>query len=64
MLLAAAFFWSLLIWFNSWLDIFLNEINLVLSSFIWTIFWTLGYDTIYGFQDIKDDEIIGQNQPQ
>ena len=23
------------------------------------IFWTLGYDTIYGCQDIKDDEIIG-----
>jgi len=23
------------------------------------IFWTLGYDTIYGFQDLKDDEIIG-----
>ena len=23
------------------------------------IFWTLGYDTIYGFQDIKEDEIIG-----
>ena len=23
------------------------------------IFWTLGYDTIYGFQDVKDDEIIG-----
>ena len=23
------------------------------------IFWTLGYDTIYGLQDIKDDEIIG-----
>ena len=23
------------------------------------IFWTLGYDTIYGFQDILDDEIIG-----
>jgi len=23
------------------------------------IFWTLGYDTIYGFQDIKGDEIIG-----
>ena len=23
------------------------------------IFWTLGYDTVYGFQDIKDDEIIG-----
>ena len=23
------------------------------------IFWTLGYDTIYGYQDIYDDEIIG-----
>src|SRR6056300_1121879 len=23
------------------------------------IFWTLGYDTIYGYQDIRDDEIIG-----
>ena len=23
------------------------------------IFWTLGYDTIYGLQDIYDDEIIG-----
>jgi len=23
------------------------------------IFWTLGYDTIYGLQDILDDEIIG-----
>ncbi len=23
------------------------------------IFWTLGYDTIYGYQDLEDDEIIG-----
>ena len=23
------------------------------------IFWTLGYDTVYGYQDITDDEIIG-----
>ena len=23
------------------------------------IFWTLGYDTIYGVQDLEDDEIIG-----
>tara|TARA_B100001540_G_C15757944_1_gene620245 strand:- start:685 stop:1545 length:861 start_codon:yes stop_codon:yes gene_type:complete len=23
------------------------------------IFWTLGYDTIYGLQDLRDDEIIG-----
>ena len=27
--------------------------------YIGAIFWTLGYDTIYGFQDIKDDEVIG-----
>ena len=27
--------------------------------YIGAIFWTLGYDTIYGYQDIKDDEIIG-----
>ena len=27
--------------------------------YVAAIFWTLGYDTIYGIQDIKDDEIIG-----
>ena len=27
--------------------------------YVGAIFWTLGYDTIYGYQDIKDDEIIG-----
>jgi len=27
--------------------------------YVGAIFWTLGYDTIYAFQDIKDDEIIG-----
>ena len=27
--------------------------------YISAIFWTLGYDTIYGLQDINDDEIIG-----
>ena len=30
-----------------------------LIFYVGAIFWTLGYDTIYGFQDIKDDEIIG-----
>ena len=36
--------------------------NLTLEPIIFyvgAIFWTLGYDTIYGYQDIKDDEIIG-----
>ena len=27
--------------------------------YLGAIFWTLAYDTIYGYQDIKDDEIIG-----
>jgi len=37
-----------------------GEINVVAIIFyLGAIFWTLGYDTIYGFQDIKDDEIIG-----
>ena len=30
-----------------------------LLLYISAIFWTLGYDTIYGLQDIRDDEIIG-----
>ena len=42
-----------------WSSIF-GEINLIpLIFYIGAIFWTLAYDTIYGFQDIKDDEIIG-----
>ena len=36
-------------------NISINVILLYLSA----IFWTLGYDTIYGAQDIIDDEIIG-----
>jgi 4-hydroxybenzoate polyprenyl transferase len=37
-----------------------GEINAIAIIFyLGAIFWTLGYDTIYGFQDIKDDEIIG-----
>jgi len=36
--------------------------NLSIEPFILyiaAIFWTLGYDTIYGVQDIQDDEVIG-----
>ena len=36
---------------------YLNFIPFIL--YIGAIFWTLGYDTIYGYQDINDDEIIG-----
>ena len=37
-----------------------GQINIVpIIFYLGAIFWTLGFDTIYGFQDIKDDEIIG-----
>ena len=37
-----------------------GEINIEpIVFYLGAIFWTLGYDTIYGFQDLKDDEIIG-----
>ena len=37
-----------------------NDISLsILILYISAIFWTLGYDTIYGAQDMSDDEIIG-----
>ena len=37
-----------------------NDISLSpIIFYLGAIFWTLGYDTIYGYQDIKDDEIIG-----
>ena len=37
-----------------------NYVSIIpLILYFGAIFWTLGYDTIYGYQDIKDDEIIG-----
>ncbi len=43
----------------AWISI-ANEISIIpIILYLGAIFWTLGYDTIYGFQDIKDDEIIG-----
>ena len=37
-----------------------GDINMApILLYVGAIFWTLGYDTIYGYQDIKDDEIIG-----
>ena len=37
-----------------------NNITLdIIILYISAIFWTLGYDTIYGAQDMSDDEIIG-----
>jgi len=37
-----------------------GQMNLIpILMYFGAIFWTLAYDTIYGFQDIKDDEVIG-----
>ncbi len=39
---------------------FNNQISFeILSLYLSAIFWTLGYDTIYGAQDMSEDEIIG-----
>ena len=42
-----------------WTSINENISFVALIFYFGAIFWTLGYDTIYGYQDIKDDEIIG-----
>ena len=37
-----------------------NQISFIpIILYFGAIFWTLGYDTIYGYQDIIDDEMIG-----
>ena len=37
-----------------------NSLSMIpIIFYLGAIFWTLGFDTIYGFQDLKDDEIIG-----
>jgi 4-hydroxybenzoate polyprenyltransferase len=37
-----------------------GEIDIIpILFYTGAIFWTLGYDTIYGYQDVNDDEIIG-----
>ena len=45
--------------FLGWTSVNENLNFAPLILYIGAIFWTLGYDTVYGFQDINDDEIIG-----
>ena len=42
-----------------WTSVQQNLSLIPIIFYVGAIFWTLGYDTIYGYQDIKDDEIIG-----
>ena len=54
--LGLTFNWGLIM---AWTSIN-NEINVeIVILYISAIFWTLGYDTIYGVQDMSEDEIIG-----
>ena len=54
--LGLTFNWGIIMgWTSLTNTISIEPLVLYLSA----IFWTLGYDTIYGLQDILDDEIIG-----
>ena len=55
--LGICFNWGVLVGFSVY-DYNLFNLELILF-YVGSIFFTIGYDTIYGFQDIKDDEIIG-----
>ncbi len=54
--LGLTFNWGIIMgWSSITNNLSIEPIILYLSA----IFWTLGYDTIYGLQDMHDDEIIG-----
>ena len=54
--LGLTFNWGIIMAYTSINNTISLEVIILYSS---AIFWTLGYDTIYGAQDIVDDEIIG-----
>ena len=54
--LGLTFNWGIIMGWTSITNNFALEPFVLYAS---AIFWTLGYDTIYGLQDIHDDKIIG-----
>jgi 4-hydroxybenzoate polyprenyltransferase len=54
--LGLTFNWGIIM---AWTSINNNFSIEIIVLYISAIFWTLGYDTIYGAQDLADDEIIG-----
>ena len=54
--LGLTFNWGIIM---AWTSISNNLTIEIFIIYLSAIFWTLGYDTIYGAQDIIDDEIIG-----
>ena len=43
----------------AWTSIMIILVIYLILLYFGAIFWTLGYDTIYGLQDASEDEIIG-----
>ena len=54
--LGLTFNWGIVM---AWTAVTNNISNEIIILYVSAIFWTLGYDTIYGTQDLADDEIIG-----
>ena len=54
--LGLTFNWGIIMAWTAMGNSISTEIIILYTS---AIFWTLGYDTIYGTQDVTDDEIIG-----
>jgi len=54
--LGITFNWGVIM---AWSAINNNISQEIIILYVSAIFWTLGYDTIYGAQDMSDDEIIG-----
>ena len=54
--LGLTFNWGLIM---AWASLNNNISVEIILLYISAIFWTLGYDTVYGAQDMSDDEIIG-----
>ena len=54
--LGLTFNWGIIM---AWAAVNNNISAEIIILYISAIFWTLGYDTIYGAQDVTDDEIIG-----
>ncbi len=54
--LGITFNWGILM---AWTAMGNNISQEIIILYLSAIFWTLGYDTIYGAQDMSDDEIIG-----
>ena len=54
--LGLTFNWGIIM---AWTAINNNISYEIIALYVSAIFWTLGYDTIYGVQDMEDDEIIG-----